>query len=620
MENYRFKNFKPQYSLFLVTLTLLMTISGLSFAQEEALTFIASVDKTRLGLNDHLVLTVSVSGSDIGGIPEPILPELKDFQLVGTNRSSSSQFTLVNGKMASSKTIDYLYTLRPKKTGPLTIGSASLDFKGTSYRTEPVQIEVVKGSVSGSGKSSSQTQAPAPSAPAVPEELTTDDLFARVELDRRSVFVGQQVTATYTLYNRASLINVQYGQVPSFTGFWTEEIFDAERLDFQQQVIGGKRYQVAVLKTLALFPTTSGEIEVDPLQLICDLRQSGRDLFDFFGRTRRVRISTQPATITVKPFPAEGKPPDFSGAVGQYTLKASANETEVAAGEPLELTVEVRGEGNLKTLPPPRLPALDNFKSFDPEISESITRAGGRIGGRKTYSYVLVPKEEGRHRIDPLRMDFFDPGKAQYRQVRTEPIDILVLPGQEETYPLTVGLSKEEIRILGKDIRYIKPASANLKHQGDPLYGSLLFQIIQAIPLLAVLGAILTRRRRDRLSSDVPYARRRQAAKTARNHLRSAEKLIAETSPAPFHGALSRGLCEYVAGKLNLTSAGLTSQELQEELSKRQIDPELIQRVTDCLSACDLARFAPAGELAEDRRKLLREAKELISKLERAGL
>jgi hypothetical protein len=604
--------------LALAFLILLTAPIVLTLAQGEELNFIASVDKTRLGLDDHLVLTVSVSGSDIGGIPEPMLPNLTDFHLVGTNRSSSSQFSLVNGKMTSSKTIDYLYTLRPEKVGRLTIGSATLDFKGTSYRTEPIEVEVVSGSVS--GKNPPRTGVPTPSVPAAPEEVTTNDLFVRVEFDRRTVYVGQQVTATYALYNRANLINVQYGQVPSFTGFWTEEIFDAERLNFQQQVIGGRRYQVAVLKKLALFPTTGGEIEVEPLQLVCDLRQPSRDLFDFFGRTRRAHISTQPATITVKPLPSEGKPPDFSGAVGQYTLKAAVDETQVAAGEPLELTVEIRGEGNLKTLPPPQLPALDDFRSFDPEISESSSHTGGHIGGSKTYSYVLIPKKEGSYHIAPLTITFFDPEKAQYRQVRSEPIDIRVLPGQEETYPLTVGLNKEEIRVLGKDIRYIKPAPAHLKHQGHPLYRSPFFLIVQAFPLLAMVGAILARRRRDRLSADLPYARRRRALKAARKHLKTAEKLIEGTSSAPFCGAISRGLCKYLADKLNLAATGLTAQELSRELSKRGIAQDLIKQMKDCLSACDLARFAPIGEQAEDRWKLLKEARELISRLERAGL
>jgi hypothetical protein len=602
----------------LTALLLLATIPGPVRADDEELTFIASVDRTKVGLDDHLVLTVSVSGSDIGGIPEPMLPDLEDFQLAGSNRSSSSQYTLVNGKMTSSRTIDHLYTLHPRKTGRLTIGPARLDFRGKTYRTDPIQVEVTTGSVS--PKSRTGTQAPAPSAPDVPEEMTTDDLFVRVELDRRTVYAGEQVTATYALYNRTNLVNVQYGQVPSFTGFWSEEIFNAERLSFQQQVIGGKRYQVAVLNRIALFPTTSGEIEVQPLQLICDVRQSGRDLFDFFGRTRRVSISTRPVTVTAKPLPAEGRPADFSGAVGQYTLTARVDHTQVAAGEPLELTVEVRGKGNLKTLPPPRLPALDDFKSFDPEISESISRSGSRIEGRKTYRYVIIPTEEGSFRIDPVSLTYFDPAKVSYQRARSEPIAVRVLPGREETYAPGPGLSKEEIRILGRDIRYIKPAPEDLQSRGDPLYSSLLFQIIQAIPLLAVVGAILTRRRRDRLSADVPYARRRRAVRAARKHLKEAEGLIAKSSSAAFCGALHRGLCQYLADKLNLTVAGLTSQDLRTELSRRDIEQDLIHGVIESMSACDLARFAPGGKQTEDRRQLLSQIRELISRLERAGL
>ena len=605
-----------QISALLAVLVLMAALSGSPAAQDEELTFIASVDRTQLGTDDQLTLTVSVSGSDIGGIPEPMLPELEDFELLGTNRSSSSQYTLVNGKMTSSKTTDYLYTLRPRKTGRLTIGSAGLDFRGKTYRTEPIKIEVVKGSSTPHSTPRTQT----PSAPAVPEETTTDDLFVRMELDRRTVYTGEQITVTYALYNRINLVNVQYDQVPAFTGFWTEEVFNAERLNFQQQVIGGKRYQVAVLKKMALFPTTSGEIEVEPLQLVCDIRQAGRDLFDFFGRTRRVRIATQPASVTVKPLPIDGRPTDFSGAVGEYTLTARIDKNQAAAGEPLELTVEIGGKGNLHTLPPPRLPSLDDFKSFDPEISESISRTSSRIEGRKTYSYVLIPQEEGSSRIESISLSFFDPGKERYQQARSEPIAIQVLPGQEETYSPAAGLSKKEIRVLGRDIRYIKPVPVDLQHQGKPLFSSLFFQIIQAIPLLAVLGTILARRRRDRLDADIPYARRRRAVKMARKHLQEAETLIGDASAAPFYSAVHRGLCHYLADKFNLTAAGLTSQDLHRKLNERKIESDLIDRLNGCMNACDLARFAPADERAEDRRLMLSQARELISRLEKAGL
>ncbi|MCK4271011.1 protein BatD [bacterium] len=608
---------KKNISFILAVLALLVSAMG---AQSEELTFSASVDRTRVGLDDYLTLTVSVSGKDIGGISQPDLPSLDGFEIVGTNSSSSSQFTLVNGKMTSSKTIDYIYTLRPREVGKITIGAATLKLKGKTYKTEPIEIEVVAGSASSQGKTQPSPRTSSPSPPSPTENLQSEDLFLRADFDQKKVYPGQQVTVTYTLYNRTQLANVQYEQVPSFTGFWAEEIYNADRLNFQQQVIGGKQYQVAVLKKLALFPTTCGKIQVDPMELVCDLRLRSRDFFDFFGRTKRVRISNKPVTITVQPLPDEGKPQGFAGTVGRFSITASVDQRQVRAGEALQLVVKIRGQGNLKTLPAPQLPPLDNFKSFEPEIQEQMSTTGDKIGGTKTYRYVLIPKQQGQFLIETVQFSYFDPARKAYQTARTEPIAIEVLPGEKGEFPLILGLGREEIKLLGRDIRYIKPSTAAIKDEGGDLYSNRAFQILQIAPLLAIFAAILTRRRRDRIRTDVGYARWRGAYRQSRQGLRAAHRLMRSESSARFYSAMAKTLSNYLGDKLNISVGGITSQHLRDELVGRQMEEQLVQQILDCLHACDYSRFAPASSQLADMETMLKRVRDLISRLEKTGL
>jgi hypothetical protein len=600
------------------TLALWAAATGTS-GQE--LTFTASVNFTRVGIDDQLVLTVSVSGSDIGGISEPELPFLDGFEIVGTNTSSSSQFRFVNGKMTSSKTMDYIYTLQPLEVGRATIGSASIKFKGKSYKTEPIEIEVVTGSSSGKTGSMPSPGIQAPSAPSPSEVQGSDDLFLRADFDRQEAFLGQQVTATYILYNRTSLTNVQFGQVPTFTGFWAEKIYDADRLNFQQQVIGGKRYQVAVLKKLALFPTAAGEIKVEPMELICDLRVQSRDFFDsFWGRTKRVRVASKPITITVKPLPQAGKPDGFSGPVGQFVLKARVDHGQVKAGEPVELTLEIRGQGNLKTVSPPELPALEGFTAFEPEVREELSSSGDKIGGAKTYRYVLIPKEQGEYLIEALNLHYFDPAEKAYRTASTKPIAIKVQPSERGDLPLVVGLGRDEIKVVGKDIRYIKSGTVILKDQSGDLYQNRVFQGLQIVPLMAIFAAAAVRRRRDRISRDVGYARWHKAHRQARHDLRATQKSMRSQSATRFYGAMAKILTDYLGNKLNISVGGITSQQLQEELNTAQVDNQLVHEVLECLHVCDYSRFAPASSQLMEREAMLKRVRDLIGQLEKAGL
>ena len=576
------------------------------------LSLTASVDKTKVGTDDQLTLTLSASGSGFETLPEPELPSLDNFDVLGSHQSSSSQFSIVNGQVSSSKTIDFIYYLSPRQAGTWKIGSAKLTYEGKTYTTEPVTVEVVAGTVQPRQQPRSRPRWSQPE-----EEIDIkDNLFVKAIVDKKEVCVGEQITATYTLYKRISLSDVRYQNVPSFTNFWVESLFDAKQLKFSREVLNGVRYDAAVLKRLALFPTTDGTFTIEPLALSCQVPVRRYDLFDsFFGRSKPVTLMTDSITLIVHPLPPDA-PPGFAGAVGRYRISASVDKVQVEVNEPITLTVRVSGTGNIKTLPDPTLPSLSNFKRFDSESSEQVSSKEDALSGSKTYNYVLIARSEGTFVIDPASFAFFDPNAKSYKTVTTKPITVTATPGAAEEQA-SYGLSRAEIEVVGRDIRYIKPNVVSLDNQGRFLYQSRWFQLIQLLPVLAVVVAAAYRRHTDRMDQDVRYARSRRANRRAQQSLKEAGRLMEKGSPEAFFACASKAMTDYVGDKLNISATGMTTDQVAVELERRGVSEEIRKKLISCLDECDFARFAPSGRSKNDIRHVLDEARAVIRIMEK---
>ena len=559
-------------------------------------------------------MTVRASGEDIGSL-QPELPKLSDFDVIGTNRSSSTQISIVDGKMRSTNTVDFLYYLRPKQPGMFTIGAVKVKHKGREYRTKSIRIEVAKGPTG--------TARTAPGArPGAGQETVSiaDNLYVRAMVNKQNAYVGEQITVTYKLYNRLQLSNVEYGKRPSHSGFWVESLFDAQRLDWRQEVVDGKTYNVAILKKTALFPTTSGSHTFDPLELRCDVvaRSRRRSFFDF-DRTQNVTISTDPVRIEVAPLPKAGSPPDFDGAVGQFGISSTAQPLTVKQGDPVSLKVRVSGLGNLEAVTKLSTPALAGFKLYEPKISKTDQRKGDVIGGVKTFEYVLIPKMPGREEIPSFSFSYFDPTGRKYRTARTQPISLVVTPGEQPQEVASAGyaLSREEVKLVGSDIRYIKPDLDVLIDHGERLHRNGLFLSLQCLPLLAFAGALAYRRHLLRIRSDVAYVRRRRAKGEAVKRLRAAGDALKDGRSKEFHAEVYRVLTEFLGDRLNVSAAGMTGEAAVEHLRQQNLETDLLTDVEEIFRICDFARFAPSSLSSEDMSGLYERAKDLLSRLEK---
>ena len=275
----------------------------------------AEVDQTRLTIDEQVILTVTVNG-DFLNIPRPDLSQLQNFVVVSS--STSTQVSIVNGKMTSQGV--FIYRLQPLEEGNLIIASIEVNIGGQIYQTEPIEIEVVADDRPGT-----------PPAQAVPETGTPDalrgqDFFVEAEVDNSSPYLGQQIIYTFKLYQAVSFFGQPDYTPPTFTDFWSSEILSQPHYNIQAD---GREYVVTEIRT-ALFPANLGLITIEPAGLVIPGGLLNPD----------IKLETEPITVDVRPLPA-GAPADFSGAVGQFEIRANLSAVESKVNEPITLVVEV---------------------------------------------------------------------------------------------------------------------------------------------------------------------------------------------------------------------------------------------------------------------------------------
>ncbi len=590
-----------------------MLLSPLCPAQD--ISFDASVDKTQVMLNEQLTLTVSVSGN-VKSIPQPELPVLDEFTVYSAGRSQN--FTYSNGRLSSSVVFNYI--LIPRKAGQLTIGPARIKLEKETYQTAPIEITVV---------SEDETPAP-PAEPSGKDEKATKpqlkgkELFMETVVDKKKAYVNEQITLTLRFYQGARLFDNPEYTPPSQTGFWSEDLPPKKQY---HKVINGKQYLVQELRT-ALFPTSTGKLTIGPAELKCMVedpdRLFGRDPFAMFDRDllsllrqgKPMILKSKPIEVEVLPLPEIGKPANFSGTVGDYRMKVGPDETKVEVGQPITLKATISGVGNVKSVGKPAIPELPDFRTYSSGSSENVSKKNYKVQGSKTYEEVLIPKNAGKYTIPPVEFSFFDPRAKSYKTLKSEPILLTVLPPSQASPVEMAQLSRQEIGSSVKDIRYIKLSAGELKDQNGDLYRKPLFLLLQLVPLLAFAVSWRYQREREKLNSDVGYARQRRANKLAQRRLKGARKLITQGNSREFFCEVARASLQFVGDKLNLPAYGLTKDLIEEELNRRGVKKERIDDLMKILDSCDFARFAPGSSTEEEMKSFLNQAEKAIAQLE----
>jgi hypothetical protein len=584
--------------LFFIFFVLISTTSafGLSIS--------SSVDKNVVELGDPVTLTISVTGEG-GSTPEPILPNLSDFEVYSSGKNTS--ISVVNGKFSS--TLEISYVLVAKKMGSLTIGPVTVRQGNKTTSTDPIKIDVKKPGMI----NQSPGQNKAPENVNVPNR--TENFFIEQTVEKKRPYVGEQVTLTFRFYQAENLWEQPTLEWPEFTGFTVEDLPPNNRYF---RVINRKRYRVTEIKR-ALFPITSGKVTIDSPRLTIreDVFNNFMDPFSMFGGGRRRPRSSGPKILTadrinldVRPLPAQGKPADFSGAVGHYRISAQVDKDSVGVDEPITLKVILSGSGNIKSLPPISFPEIQDFRIYESGKTESINTSGGSVTGSKTFEQAVIPATSGNFTIPSIDFTFFNPDARRYQTVRTNPINVVA---SGEALVDIAGTPKNIIGAGQRSFAYIITDFPKPQGQFD-IYRSTWFWILQFVPLAGMLTAVFMRIRRRKMIGDKAYARRMTAGKKSKELFKEALRKKKAGDVEGFYGELYSALVGYVADRLNLEKSALTSDDINKI---ERIDPKTRRELLELLGYSQTARFAPGSNSSKGMDSAVDKASLLLKQLER---
>ena len=596
--------------IFIFMLNLVSTV----YAKE--IKVVISVDKTVVEAGSHFRMTIGVQGAFDTEVPQITPPE--NFILM-YGPSVSTQTSIVNNVVAIFR--GFTYSFSPTETGIFELGPATLEYKGKVYTSNSVKIEVVKrtpfeGDVDADTERSKRID-------------INKRIFVELETDKKEAYIYEQIVESFKLFFQKGLPIDDLDYVAASTKSFLAEKLGEERR--YEEVRDGILYNVIELRT-ALFPLVSGNIEIPPAKFNCNIiiRHQGysNSIFDEFsgrgGQKYPVERSTDSVKLKIKPLPESDKPDNFAGTVGRFTMDVLAKPTEVKVGDPITLSINIRGKGNIQTIGEPVLAPGDekDFKIYPAETDTTITDRGDGIKGEKLFSKVVEPQHEDIDMIPAISFSYFDPELEKYMTITHNPIPIVVEHSEVEI-PIRFSLEdaekvKGQVKILTKDILPIMSDLYSFKNQGFAIYNRPLFlAFIFLTPILVVIACVYVQRHRELLQTDVGYARKRRALSRAKKQLSNARQLVQLDNPSEFYSTLAKTVMEHIADKLNLAPASITSDNISGILENRGVSHDVIKELRECLESCDYGRFSASQHSKDQMVRTLDTAEEFIMHLEK---
>lgn len=579
------------------------------YAQD--LTFSVSLSKSEVGTGEPFEITFSANGNMDTFIP----PEFPGFQVVsGPNVSQS--MTSVNGKTAVS--ISYSYGLIATREGTFTLGPAFMVSGGHRISSGSAKIKVVKGSPARQNNQAADADL----------ELTdgsradlSKSLFIKSVTDKRSVYQGEQIALSYRLYTRIGIVDSRVDKLPDLTGFWSEDVKNPrQQAQWRTETYKGVKYNVADIKQAVLFPEHSGDLRIDPFEMtfIVRVQAPERDIMDqFFGSYQDVKYQAKsaPVVIHVRPLPEQGKPSGFSGAVGRFSVKATADKDSLKANEALNYSIKISGAGNLRLLKTLEIKFPQEFESYDPKITDSVSEADRGLSGRRAYTYLLIPKKHGNYSLASFHFSYFDPVTGSYTTLTTAPLSVKVSKGiHEQTVSSPAPAGQQDLEAVYKEIRTIKTGRPDLSEIGKSFYGSLAYYLLLFAGPVACVVSLIYRNQLRRYNSDVVKVKDRRAGKVAAKHLADARQQLLTQQSATFYEAIFRGVYGYLSDKLDLTAAELSREVITSRLAHRGAGEGTVRDLMDLLDSCEMARYSPAAQVAAAQ--VFDNAKRIINDIE----
>ncbi len=532
-------------------------------------------------------------------------PSLTDFEvLMGPISSTQSSRTIINGQVESSNSVTYTFTLMATKEGVFDIPGASIIADGQQIKSNTLKIRVLPSETSADANNSQSTnkQNSQTSSSTSGTTISNKDLFITATVNKSNVYEQEALLLTYKVYFAVNLRELEI-KMPELKGFHSQEI-ELKRGQPTLEHYNGRNYQSLVWSQYVLYPQQTGKLEIPSIDFDATIGvRRNIDPFDaFFNGVSsyvdvRKTISTPKLIVNVNPLPS-GKPTNFSGAVGDFSMKTSINPTSLKANEAVTLKIEIKGTGNLKLIDIPEVKFPQDFETYDPKVINQFSLTKQGQSGKKIFEYLVIPRHAGEYIIPSIEFPYFDIESKSYKTLSSDSYELKVERGEGIDNQLVTNFSnKENIKLLGKDIRYIKTGDIGWYiSENNIFFGSILHYLCYLIPLLFFIIYVCIYRKRVSDNRNISKVRKKNANKIADKRLKLAKKLLKENRKEDFYDEILKALWGYIGDKLNIPISELTKDTIENSLQKYQMDDFLTSEFLKILNTCEFAKYAPMGE------------------------
>ena len=574
---------------------ILFIICHLSFSPVGAQTLTGRAP-SQVAVGEQFRLSYTINTQDVRGFRAGRIPDAFEV-LMGPSTSTQSSFQMVNGHTSSTSSVTYTYILVATKNGSFTIPAAHVTADGKSVESNEIQIRV-SGQAQQSGGAAPQSRRqqsidelrPAGSA------ISGSDLFIKVSASKRRVIEQEPILLTYKVYTLVGLTDLS-GKMPDLKNFYTREIPLPTQKSFSVEMLNGRPYKTVTWSQYVMFPQQSGKLEIPSITFDGIVAQQNRnvDPFEAFfnGGSGYIEVKKQikapSITIDVDPLPT--RPANFSGGVGTFNISAQIDQTEVKANDPVKVRVIVSGTGNMKLLKQPEVKFPKDFDKYDAKVTDKSKLTANGLEGSVVYDFLAVPRHAGKFEIPPIEYVYFDIHSRQYKTVKTEGFTLNVAKGSGGN--VSAYTAQEDVQLLNSDIHYIHTGNVRQHAKGDLFFGSTEYWVILSSLLAAFVALLVVFRRRAIENANIVKQRSGRANKVAVKRLKQAHRLMQSGQSGAFYDEVMRALWGYVGDKLNMPVEQLSRENISQQLTSHQVDPEVIQQFISALDECEFARYAP---------------------------
>ncbi len=608
---------------------LLFILVGITNIYADEVTFRANAPSTVV-VGDQFRLTYVVNTHDV-----------KDFRasssisgfdvLMGPSRSSQSSTNIINGKVSSSSSITYTYIVKANKEGSYSIPAATIVANGKQIISNAIQIKVLpadQNSSTNQGNSSGNSSGGSNARPSNPSSssgntVSNDDIIITASASRTTVYEQEAFLLTFKIYTLVDLRGFDNVKLPDFKGFHSQEIDQSANQKWNMEHYRGRNYHSTVYRQFVLFPQQSGELVIEPARFDASIAKAVRsvDPLDAFfnGGNNLIEVkktlNTPKITIKVNPLPS-GKPAGFSGGVGNFGITSTISSQEVKTNDAVTVKLVISGTGNMQLISNPEIQFPSDFEVYDPKVENKVRLTRDGLTGNRVLEYLAIPRHSGSFTIPSVNFSYFDLKSKAYKTLKTEEYKVNVEKGEGNADQVIANFTnKEDLKVLGEDIRFIKRNDVKLHPKDHFFFGSISYWLFYVIPVLAFVIFFIVYRKQAIENANIAKVKTKKANKIATRRLKLAGKLLAENKKDEFYDEVLKALWGYISDKLNIPVSKLSKDNVEEKLVNYGVNEELIKEFINALNECEFARFAPGDESAA-MDKVYTTALDVISKIE----